>query len=283
LLLHTRYNAQMTAKTHFESHISVSSPDSTVIEQLKQNTDLSIQTLKNAMTNGAVWLESDFGIHRIRRAKKTLAEGNKLHLYYDEDIQATKPDAAVLIADEGEYSIWNKPYGMYSQGSKWGDQCSIYRWAEQHLEPQRTAFVVHRLDRAASGLIILAHSKKMATVFSDLFKNRKITKIYKAVIAGKLQQLTLPYTINSDIDNKPAVTHIKEQVHNSNDTSTLIIEIETGRKHQIRKHLAEINHPILGDRLYGEAPFENDLQLTACLLEFECPIDKQIKSYSLNT
>jgi len=263
LLLHTRYNAQMTAKTHFESHISVSSPDSTVIEQLKQNTDLSIQTLKNA--------------------KKTLAEGNKLHLYYDEDIQATKPDAAVLIADEGEYSIWNKPYGMYSQGSKWGDQCSIYRWAEQHLEPQRTAFVVHRLDRAASGLIILAHSKKMATVFSDLFKNRKITKIYKAVIAGKLQQLTLPYTINSDIDNKPAVTHIKEQVHNSNDTSTLIIEIETGRKHQIRKHLAEINHPILGDRLYGEAPFENDLQLTACLLEFECPIDKQIKSYSLNT
>ena len=271
--------------SHFESHITIDAAGDTVINQLKQNTALNIQTLKKAMKNGSVWLESSHGIHRIRRAKKNVNKGDQIHLYYDEAIQNTQPEAAILIADEGDYSIWNKPYGMYSQGTKWGDQCSIYRWAEQHLKPQRTAFVVHRLDRAANGLIILAHSKKMAAVFSGMFKYRKIKKQYKAVIAGNIQQLTLPYTISSDIDDKPAVTHIKEQTHNGDrnngKTSTLTIEIETGRKHQIRKHLAEISHPILGDRLYGKEPYHGNLQLCAYLLEFHCPLTDELKTYVL--
>jgi len=234
------------------------------------------------MHNGAVWLESAIGIHRIRRAKKILNQGEILHFYYDEQVQSTQPETAFLIADEGHYSIWNKPYGMYSQGSKWGDHCTIYRWAEKQLQPQRTAFLVHRLDRAANGLIILAHSKKMATEFSDLFKNKKIKKRYRAVIAGDMVSLDLPYTIDSKIDERPAITHIIEQTPGHDNTSTLLIEIETGRKHQIRKHLSEIGHPILGDRLYGKEPYKNNLQLCACLIEFHCPLSKQLKRFTLD-
>lgn len=232
------------------------------------------------MTNGCVWLESAIGAHRLRRAKKTLHENDILHIYYDDIIQQSVPAAAQLIADEGDYSIWNKPYGMYSQGTKWGDHCTVYRWAEQQLKPQRPAFSVHRLDRAASGLIILAHSKKMAKNFSELFKKRKIQKRYEATVEGEINDIDLPYTISSNIDNKPAVSKIiKLQKQNGNTIVT--IEIETGRKHQIRKHLSGMGFPIVGDRLHGSGQSEENLQLQAVYLKFICPITHEVREYSL--
>lgn len=279
---------------HFERHLSVSDTQQTAIDLLTANTLLSKQKLKSAMTNGSVWLESSIGIHRLRRAKKTLNKNDKLHLYYDEIIQQTKPLTPELIADEDLYSVWNKPYGMYSQGSKWGDHCTIYRWAETHLKPERPAFIVHRLDRAASGLILLAHSKKMATIFSELFKSREINKCYKATVEGSLDDLTLPYKITSDIDGKHAVSVITDVENNTikDNTSKLTIEIETGRKHQIRKHLSEFGYPIIGDRLYGSRTyFDNtqqqdlqqiDLQLQAISLKFICPVTQKQREYSLS-
>lgn len=276
--------------THFELHITANNSPQTAIELLAENASLSKKKLKSTMSNGAVWLESSIGIHRLRRAKKILNEGDKLHLYYDESIQNSKPNSAELISDEGEYSIWNKPYGMYSQGSKWGDHCTIYRWAETHLKPERPAFIVHRLDRAASGLILLAHSKKMAALFSDLFKNRKIEKRYSAVIEGSLKNMSLPHTIASNIDNKSARTKIISAEVNFNkanqtNTSKLTIEIETGRKHQIRKHLFELGYPIIGDRLYGsESSLRSssiNLQLQARSLKFICPLTQKQQAYSI--
>ncbi len=264
----------------FEVHIDVNQPDQAALTLLAENTPVSKQKIKSAMTNGCVWLESAIGVHRLRRAKKTLHENDTLHIYYDEAIQQSVPAAAELIADEGEYSIWNKPYGMYSQGTKWGDHCTVYRWAEQHLQPQRPAFPVHRLDRAASGLMILAHSKKMAKVFSELFKERKIQKQYEAIVEGELSDIELPYTISSKIDDKPAVSKIiKLQKQNGNTIVT--IEIETGRKHQIRKHLSGLDHPIVGDRLYGSGQSEDNLKLQAVYLKFICPVNNEFREYSL--
>jgi len=265
----------------FESHIPVTGDNKIALEHLADSTPLSKQKLKAAMHNGAVWLESAIGVHRIRRAKKLVHHGEILHLYYDESVQNSKPPAAELIADEGEYSIWNKPYGMYSQGSKWGDHCTIYRWAEEHLTPQRPAFLVHRLDRAASGLIIIAHSKKIAAAFSEIFKNRNIQKQYQAIVEGSLNHLSLPHNITSQIDSRPAVSKIISADVLENNKTILTIEIETGRKHQIRKHLAGLNYPIVGDRLYGSKQSAENLQLQACYLKFVCPVTNTIREYSL--
>ena len=267
--------------SHFEMHIGVSTAEQTALVLLAENTPLSKQKLKSAMTKGSLWLESSIGIHRLRRAKKILDVGDSLHLYYDQAIQNNVPAAAELIADEGEYSIWNKPYGMYSQGSKWADHCTIYRWAEAHLKPQRPAFLVHRLDRAASGLIILAHSKKTAAAFSALFKNRQIQKQYKATVEGNPGQLTLPYTISSDIDKKPAISKIIAIEPLENNKTIVTIEIETGRKHQIRKHLSASGSPIVGDRLYGSGKSKDNLQLQSTYLKFNCPLTNTVREYSL--
>jgi len=275
----------MTQKTldpsHFEIHIDVSAAEQTALVLLAENTPLSKQKLKLAMSKGAAWLESSIGIHRLRRAKKILNAGDTLHFYYNQAIQNSVPAAAELIADEAEYSVWNKPYGMYSQGSKWGDHCTIYRWAEAHLKPQRPAFLVHRLDRAASGLIILAHSKKTAAAFSALFKNRQIQKQYKAVVEGNPGQLTLPYIVSNDIEEKPAISTIIAIDPLDNNKTLITIEIETGRKHQVRKHLSALGYPIVGDRLYGSGQNKENLQLQSCYLKFNCPLTNTVREYSL--
>lgn len=279
-----------SSPSHFESHISITAEDAgnpnlTAVDILAKHTRLSKQRLKRVMGNGAVWLENDRGINRLRRAKKTVHEGEILHLYYDETIQDTHPEPAELIVDEGEYSIWNKPYGMYSQGTKWGDHCTIYRWAESQL--QRPSFLLHRLDRAASGLIIIAHSKKTAAAFARLFEKRKIKKLYRIEVSGSYQELretiqTLPYIISSPIDDKPAVSKIIAiEESEKKDRTVIHIEIETGRKHQIRKHMAGLRYPVIGDRLYGSTQFEENLQLQSRYLKFDCPITGRVREYSL--
>jgi len=265
---------------HFELHVEASQAEQTALALLAEHAPISKQKIKTAMSNGAAWLESSTGLRRLRRAKKVLREGTTLHLYYDESIQQRTPAAAELIADEGSYSIWNKPYGLYSQGTKWGDHCTIYRWAEQQLKPQRPAFPVHRLDRAASGLMILAHSKKMAQRFSEMFKNRKIQKQYVAIVEAEIDAIDLPCTLSSNIDGRPAVSKIIA-VQRKDGNTVVTIEIETGRKHQIRRHLSAMGFPIVGDRLYGSGQSDDNLKLQAVYLKFTSPVCDEIREYSL--
>jgi tRNA pseudouridine32 synthase/23S rRNA pseudouridine746 synthase len=186
-----------------------------------------------------------------------------------------------LVADLGEYSVWNKPYGLRSQGSKWGDHCTVVRWAERHLKPERPGFTVHRLDRAASGLILVAHTKSMAAALSALFRNREIEKRYRALVAGDFSVTGSPLRIDDELDGKHAISTISS-VERRGDQSMLDVLIETGRKHQVRRHLAALGYPIVGDRLYGSGAADGlDLQLTAWLLAFECPISKERVEYRL--
>lgn len=268
----------------FEVHLAVTCEGSSAATLLAGETALSKQHVKRVMQQGAVWLESGGHVRRLRRGSRLLNPGEVLHLYYDASVLSNLPPEARLIADEGAYSVWYKPYGMLSQGSKWGDHCTITRWAEQHLTPERPAFTVHRLDRAASGLILVAHQKKAAASLSQLFQNRALEKRYRLVVEGHYLSSGDGVTVRDEIDGKAACTHIHYLAYdNRRDASLLEVTIETGRKHQIRRHLASLGFPIVGDRLYGtaEGSADVDLQLTACLLRFICPITQQQRDYKL--
>ena len=244
------------------------------------------------MQKGCVWLDQQHGkgqptIQRIRRAKKVLTAGDILHFYYDENVLNSKPPEATLISDQGAYSIWNKPSGMLSQGSKWGDHCTINRWAEKHLLPQRPAFIVHRLDRAASGLIILAHKKQVAAQFSAMFQAHDIEKHYRVSVSGDFS-VALPdnkkvKTVTAMLDEKKAVSHASFIQYNANKNESLLdVAIETGRKHQIRRHLSGLGFPVVGDRLYGSIiDSDNYLHLSAVLLTFTCPVSDDKKQFLL--
>ena len=259
---------------HFEKHLSVPETGISAIDLLAQETALSRQAIKKIMIKGAVWLTSGKHTQRLRRAKRELQQGQTLHLYYDKTVLEQTPIAPQLIVDKHYYSIWNKPYGVLSQGSKWGDHCTVTRWAEQHLQPQRAAFVVHRLDRAANGLILIAHEKRAATRLSALFQQRDIEKRYRIWVAGEFPATaeTQPIRVEQALDGRHAISTFKRlQFDAQRQRSLLDVSIETGRKHQIRRHVASLGFPVIGDRLYGVQPRTEDLQLSAYYLAFDCP------------
>ncbi len=261
-------------KDHIETHVLVESPEDSPVDLLQRATGLSRQRIKLAMTLGAVWITRGRNTQRLRRAKRVLRVGDEVHLYYDVKILAEIPPEPTLIADVGGYSVWRKPYGLRSQGSKWGDHCTVARWAERHLQPERPAFTVHRLDRAANGLILLAHTRTIAATLSDLFQKRAVEKRYQALVAGDFSVQPDPLRVEQAIDGREAVSEFSlQQVSTDGERSLVDVRIETGRKHQIRRHLAGLGHPVIGDRLYGEGGHDGvDLQLTARLLAFHCPV-----------
>ena len=241
------------------------------IDLLAREVSISRQKLKLAMAKGGIWLKkARGGRRRLRRAKTALNEGDILELHYDAHILASEVTAPRMIADKKAYSVWYKPEGMLSQGSKFADHCALTRWVEKNHQPKRAVYLVHRLDRAASGLMLLAHDQKTAAKLSKLFSTRSITKRYQVTVFGQFD-LPLPMDIEIPIDGKEAQSTVLE-VKSGEQQSELLVEIRTGRKHQIRRHLSEKGWPVVGDKLYGDTAQKTAMQLSACHLEFICPV-----------
>lgn len=273
----------------FEHHIKFdnTSDDETItalalIYSSLKNTDnaLSKVQLKQAISKGALWLTRGKHTQRLRRVKKSLQQGDELHFYYNEAVLTSEVKNAILISDETDYSVWYKPYGMLSQGSKWSDHCTITRFAQQYFTPERPAFTVHRLDRAATGLILIAHSKKAARALSSMFEVRSsqdnmLEKHYQIIVHGDHSKNEQPQVITTDVDDKNARSTFTCLAYDKTENQSLIkVKIDSGRKHQIRIHAASIGLPVVGDRLHGIAD-ENetqDLQLCAVALSFICPL-----------
>ena len=245
---------------------------STALDALFNVCPLSKAQIKDAMQKGAVWYQRGKQTQRIRRKDRQLKAGDTVYLYYNPDVLAQICPQAELIADEGDFSVWYKPSGMLSQGSKWSDHCTINRWAETHLQPNRPAFIVNRLDRAAQGLMLIAHTKSMARYLSNLFEKHAIYKAYVAKVQGiGIQQ----QTCSMPIDERQATSHIYPIGENTKE-SLVKVEIESGRKHQIRIHMAGLGHPIVGDRQRHPGPHEQDLALVSAELAWQ---DEQGKDW----
>ena len=266
-----------------EFHVEVSHTAQSAAQLLALSSGLSIQQIKQAMKKGAVWVTSTQGSSkRLRRADKTLEIGQSLHLYHDDKVLSESVEPAVLMHDEEDYSVWYKPYGMLSQGSKWGDHCTINRWIELNHTPQRPAFIVNRLDRAAQGLMLIAHTKAAAKRLSGLFEERKIYKVYTAKVAGHFPN---DLVIDQPINGKQAHSYARLLSYDSKTKNSLVsIDIATGRKHQIRKHLSGAGFPIIGDRLYGMEDHQEiqNLCLVSTHLAFRCPLNGADRNYRLS-
>ncbi len=146
--------------------------------------------------------------------------------------------------------------------------------------------IVHRIDKDTSGLIIVAKNDKAHINMANQIKEHKVTKIYTALVKGNIEENEA--TINMPIgrsqndrkkmavreDGKEAVTHIKV-IKRYGKYTLLKAKIDTGRTHQIRVHLSEINHPIIGDEIYSNGKNEFDVHgqmLHSTILEFRHPI-----------
>jgi tRNA pseudouridine32 synthase/23S rRNA pseudouridine746 synthase len=247
----------------------------TACDFLAAQTGLSKSRIKDAMAKGAVWIKKKKrgARRRLRRATTLLNPGDFLELYYDEKLLALKPPQSECVKDLSRYSVWYKPAGLMTQGTMYGDHCSLLRQAEIFFGPSGNVFLVHRLDREASGLVLIAHDSGAAAKLSELFRKNQIIKRYRVEVLGNLAQETHHGTITLPLDNNPAITEFEVGEYDPNrNISTATVIIKTGRLHQIRRHFDMIGFPLMGDPRYGKGNKTSDgMKLSAERLEFRCP------------
>lgn len=237
------------------------------IDWLALHSPLPRQRLKDAMEKGAVWLQRGRHEQRLRRATKALQDGDRLALYYNPELLSRQAPPPALLHDKGRFSVWDKAAGMLAQGTRYGDHCALLRHAEKQLAP-RPAFLVHRLDREASGLMVVAHDRAAAAALSKLWQTRAITKRYAVTVVGNAGEPGSERMITTPLDGQAAETHFCV-VSGSASETLLEVSITTGRKHQIRRHLAGVGLPVVGDWRYGSGGAS--LALRAVRLAFTDP------------
>lgn len=238
---------------------------------LARRTGLSKGRVKDAMNKGALRIKKagKGSVQRLRRATADLSRGDWISFHYDESLLSIKPLVPEQVADEGGWSVWYKPAGLLSQGNEFGDHCSLLRQAELLLEPRREAFLVHRLDGPATGLMMVAHDRELSGRLSALFAERKVYKRYRVMIQGAVGEPGSTRTLDEPLDGKEAVSHATV-VSTQGERQLLDVVIDTGRRHQIRRHLAGAGAPVVGDREYG-GPSAPMMCLTCVELAFADP------------
>jgi len=182
----------------------------------------------------------------------------------------------IFIEDNDDFAVINKPPGISVQsGTK--SKRNILDILKKTKEFNNTIpYTVHRIDKDTSGLLIVAKNRKYAQLFTSLFRIRKIHKTYLCIAVGTLDKKkgTLRdelYTYEGDkkVSSK-AITHFKV-LDSNNNYSLLMLNPETGRKHQLRKQLLMRGCPVLGDekyRLSSKHPRKNSLMLHAFKINF---------------
>ena len=244
----------------------------TAPELLARQCDLSRIAIKDAMQKGAVWVVPEGRRpQRLRRASTRLSAGDELRLHYDSVILDTEAPLAHCLADHRRYSVWFKPAGLMVEGSRYGDHATLLRQTELGFSPPRRCWLIHRLDREASGLVLIAHTPDAAARLSALFQTRTIDKYYLIEVQGHMGEPGTTGEWRGDIEGKPSTTAWRV-LETDASWARLEIRMATGRHHQIRRHAETAGHPVLGDPRYGDNNRHADgLRLAAVGLAFVDP------------
>jgi len=199
-------------------------------------------------------------------------------LYEDDDIIVIDKEAGLLTITTGS--------GIDTTA------VSLLKDYVQKQSPYNKIYTVHRLDQLTSGVLVFAKNSEAQHQLRDNWRDMVTKRIYVAVVEGKMGEsegkisswLTenkknyMVYSSSVDNGGKLAITKYKV-LQTSDQFSLLELELETGRKNQIRVHLKDLGHPIVGDRKYGSSTSIGRIALHARVLEFYHPTSGEIMHF----
>ncbi|WP_449429304.1 23S rRNA pseudouridine(1911/1915/1917) synthase RluD [Rhodanobacter umsongensis] len=226
--------------------------------------DYSRSRLAGWIRSGAVTLD---GAKAPPRQLLRGGEQVRLQVELETEVTSAPEDIALAIVHEDEHLlVLDKPAGLVVHPGA-GNPAGTLLNALLHHDPQLAelprAGIVHRLDKDTSGLMVVAKSLPAMTALVDMLSRHDVERQYEAVVLGTMvaggtvdepigrsMGDRLRQAVRDEEDGKRAVTHyrLRERFRAH---SLLQCQLETGRTHQIRVHMAHVHHPLVGDPLYG--------------------------------
>jgi Pseudouridylate synthases, 23S RNA-specific len=205
------------------------------------------------------------------------------------DLMVDKGVDFEILYEDKEILVINKDAGLLTVATeKEKDETLYHQVRDYALNNRFKVFIVHRLDKETSGIVLFAKTEKLKKQFQDNWNDLVITRGYAAIVegivadAGRIDNLLVEEKntmVHSSRTGKRAITNY-EPVKSYGEYTLLDVEIETGRKNQIRVHFSELGHPIIGDKKYGsnQNPIKR-LGLHAYILEVKHPANGKILSF----
>ena len=175
-------------------------------------------------------------------------------------------DRIRIVFEDDSVVVVDKPAGLLTMATETEREKTVYaalRARANRKRPPEKIFIVHRLDREASGLVVFAKTQEAKERLQDQFRDHSAGRRYVAAVEGQIAREDFSirsnlaenaayqvYSTRKQGAGKLAITHVNI-IRRKPKTTLVRVRLETGRKHQIRVHLAEQGHPIIGDRVYG--------------------------------
>ena len=259
---------------------------------LKQELNKSKNNIKSLLAHGQILVDGkkqtkfDF---RLKKDQQVTINWSQIRNEKDEEV-------IDIVYEDQHLLVINKTAGLLSIASE-KDENSAFQLVASYIKKtsaRNKLFVVHRLDKETSGLLIFAKGEQVKNTLQNNWDDLVKLRGYIAVVEGNVAEDSktlaswlketkthLVYSGKKTEDAKYAVTKYKK-IASTNNYSLLDIEIETGRKNQIRVHLSDMGHPIVGDKKYGaKTNVIKRLALHAYKLEFTHPVTNEMMHFEL--
>jgi 23S rRNA pseudouridine1911/1915/1917 synthase len=242
----------------------------------------SNRTLRQLIGHGRVRINGE----TVKIATRPVIPGDDLEIV-DHGASRIPACGLKIVFEDKDILLIEKPAGLLTVATEHEQERTAYAYLRRYVkerDPRQKLFIVHRLDKFASGVLVFAKSEPLQARMQALFSTHNIERKYWAIVEGQVKQnrgvirtclaenrARRMHSTEDESAGKMAVTHYRVLRRFPHMTS-LEVTLETGRKNQIRVHLAEMGHPIVGDRPYGSKvnPMGR-LGLHAFLLGFRHP------------
>lgn len=239
--------------------------------------DSSNTTVRSMIKQGRVSINGRV----CKDAKKTVPAGEEIEVW--PKIMPIKGDVQILHED-AHLVVINKPAGLLSVAANYEQAAAAHSYLKDLYRPGRV-FVVHRLDREVSGLMLFARTETSLASLKKILEERKIEREYAAIVEGEIKEehgRWESYLVEDEEYYVRSTSHPSKGEYASTyyqvvkrgpKITQLKIKLDTGRKNQIRVHCSENGHPIVGDKKYGSKinPVQR-LCLHSYLLKFQHPV-----------
>ena len=244
----------------------------------------SRRTLRQMLSRGRVRVNDEVCVN----ARHPVRPGDILEIGTTGSVPSKLPHGLEVVYEDNDIVVVHKPVNLLTVATEGERERTVYAclraWIKER-NPGGRIFVVHRLDKFASGILVFAKSERVQSLLKGIFQRHDIQRKYWAIVEGLVaknqgtiqsylaeNRLMRMHSTDDETGGKFAVTHFRV-LRRMRGISSLEVTLETGRKNQIRVHLSEMGHPIVGDRAYGSTkdPLKR-LGLHAFRLGFNHPV-----------